>query len=101
MKVKIEAPTRIGQGSKVYFNGEQVKCISRLNLSLGINEANTVQVTLIPDSIDFEGYAEIIATVSGVRYRLIELKRGDPFICNGKGTSWKWFYWLAKKLSRK
>lgn len=71
MKVRIESG-RIGTNTKVLFNEEIVKKITSLNLKIGLRSANQLEVTYLPESIEFEGEAEIIAVINNKKYKLIE-----------------------------
>lgn len=70
MKVKLNL-TSHGRG-EMFFNDEPVIGVRSIHIDVGVKEINRVVVEYIPEVVEFEGEADVIAVVNGRRYSLIE-----------------------------
>ncbi|QYR20812.1 hypothetical protein KZ483_24135 [Paenibacillus sp. sptzw28] len=70
MKVRIESERH--SQAKVYLDGQEGKNIRSIRLDVSVDEVNRLYLEHIPEAIQFEGEAQVIAVIDGRRYLLIE-----------------------------
>jgi hypothetical protein len=61
-----------GRG-EVFIDGKKIDCARNVQLSAGVDQANQVTLMLIPDTLDFEG----VADVTSMDMEVMEWRRGE------------------------
>lgn len=72
MKVKIENHTKKGHVTKLLIDGQEPKGTYRLKLVCDVNEVVVLEMSVYPESVVYEGEADVFVLVGEKRYRLIE-----------------------------